>query len=746
MNFSGTYLLNVALHASVLSVFASLLLAFLRQPGQRSFIAIAGLLVMGFLPWITALRPAPTPRVLPPVTELQAAPSPAELPIWTIVTVPVKNEVIEPFTPPATAEKKLELPDFLTSLLVLWVTGTGIGLTLFTLAFLKVRLWKKSLAHLDDAAWHRLRDFTPSHLAKNDFLICPTDASPCVIGFLRPKIVIPSFLLDQLSEEKLRWAIRHEISHREAGDSRWMVLFTLIRCMNWWNPLTHHLVAIWAGAREQLCDLHATSLADNRADYAEFLITMARKITKQPPLAVTMAKRLHARRLKQRIVSLLDSKTDGLKPIGKGFVSISSGLFFVVSVLVSVLKIRAEDIPIALASSKSEVTSEPKEQARSKETPPPTTAPQPPPIRKTEPKDGEQAAPQVKISTKLLLTRYETGFIEKIPDGGRFTILSMFSEGQEQMIMRGFARERETMLLVTPSITARSDLKVSVESIRKVMETPEQIAKRKPDTGVPVVGLAQKIVARFSDDSPAIELKLDIDYRFIPGSPGLMNDSQRKPLEGLNPDKIKIVKKTISGLLYSGYTVAMDLGEIEPGKYLTVLTRTEILDATGRPIDFQKLIEDRESIIVNKRRADEGTLPLPEITGSLRLNATLVDLPLDQPRPPGDGLVIGLTPTSKIVADRIEKMPEGKVRKLDTIEIPLNQRITPWPEFPGLNLTALASGNHKVVSLTSHATGSGEEEFPNTWEQAPGDVMNFGIRTVDKSVERRLLITLEEVK
>jgi hypothetical protein len=83
---------------------------------------------------------------------------------------------------------------------------------------------------------------------------------------------------------------------------------------------------------------------------------------------------------------------------------------------------------------------------------------------------------------------------------------------------------------------------------------------------------------------------------------------------------------------------------------------------------------------------------------------------------------------------------------LKTADIPLNKRVTPWPEFPGLRLTAMASENHKVVSLTSHAIGTGEEEFPNTWEQAPGDVMNFGIRTKDKSVERRLLITIEGVE
>lgn len=752
MSLPTTYLLNVALHAGVLSVFAALLVVFLRLPQQRSFVAIAGLLVVGFLPWITALRPAPKPRALPPITELQAAHSPAELPIWTIVTVPMKNDFIEPFTPTIIVENKGELPDLLTGLIVLWAAGTSIGLVLFTVAWVKVMLWRKSLTHLDDTTWQRLRGIALDHMAQSDFLICPTNASPCVVGFWRPRIVIPHFLLDQPSTEKLNWAVRHEIAHLQAGDSRWMMFFTLIRCVNWWNPFTHRLVDTWADAREELCDLHATSSTGNRADYGEFLITIARKITKQPPLAIAMAKRLHARRLEQRIVSLLDSKANGVKPLGKSFVSISGGLFVFVVALVPVLKISAEDVPTITASTINETIPKFKEEPPVEQASPPAIVP-PSAVNKPEKAaptaDPKQAKRQIKFSTKLVLTNFETGFIEKVPDGGRFTLLSVFSEGQEQMIMRGFAREPGTMLKAGPSMIMRSNQEGTLNLFRNVIRSPDEIAQNIADPDAPWVGITQKIVAQFSDDSSGIDLKLDMEYRFIPGSDHSMNELLGSPLKGLDTDKIAIVKKTVSGILLSNCTVAISFGEIERGKYLTVLARAQILDENGRPIDFEELVKrgmDRRSIIVNKQRADEGTLPLPEIPGTLRLSATLVDLPLTKPKPPGDGLVIGLTPTVKSIADKIQATRGAKVRKLKTIDVPLNQPTTPWPEFPGLSLSALVSKNHKVISLNSHAVGTGEEEFPNIWEQAPGDVMNFGIRTADKSVERRLLITIEGVK
>ena len=70
-----TYLLTVALHAAVLSVFASAILLVVRQARYRAVIAICGLLAVALLPWITALRPAPAPAVV--AREISAAPRPA---------------------------------------------------------------------------------------------------------------------------------------------------------------------------------------------------------------------------------------------------------------------------------------------------------------------------------------------------------------------------------------------------------------------------------------------------------------------------------------------------------------------------------------------------------------------------------------------------------------------------------------------------------------------------------------------
>ncbi len=739
MTFPTTYLLNVALHAAILSIFASGVLLAIRQARYCSVVAIFGLLAVGFLPWITAIRPA-RPVILP-APEIQTQ-SP-NLPVWRLVTLPMAREIPRSMEPHA-APPKFVFPAPLITIVTTWAAGCGIGFLLLVGEMLRLRNWRKYLSPPDDAAWETFRFLTLEIPSRQHFLISTASTSPCVSGFFRSRIVLPQFLLSAASEEELRWAVRHEIAHWQAGDSRWVILFALIRCVNWWNPLVHYLASRWSEAREQLCDLQATGNSDSRADYGQFLVAMASKITKQPPLAVAMAKRLHARRLKQRIISLLGAKPESQRPVGKNIIALNSAAFIACAAITSSLKINAEE------SATTPPISQPA--ATVSLTPPGSSS------------DAPKITSQFKLSTKFLLTDFPQGFIESMPkeDGAIFS--SLLSEGQFQMMMRSLSQKRGAHLFTAPNVASKLNQSDTISITRQTQGSPEQIAKRGADSEIPFVGITLTCTPRFhkEGDSSApndsselapwtgmIELEQTVDYRFVPGIYQPIADAYAKPPENLNPEKIKTIKRSIKGKIPSGYTFFCDLGEIEPGKYLTIFTRVDAMDVDGEFIDMQRLSDaarDRELAIVNKRRADEGALPLAETPGSLRLSAALVEIPLKRPRPPGEGLVIGLTPTVEKVADEIRNTPGGKVRELQPVLIPLNQAATPWAEFPGLNITAIASKNHKIIRITSHSVGSGEEEFPNTWEQLSGDVMNFGIRTTDTTVERRLLITLEAVK
>ncbi|GAA5130224.1 M56 family metallopeptidase [Luteolibacter yonseiensis] len=778
MSLPTTYLLNVALHAGILSVFATLLLAFIRLPGRRSFAAISGLLVVGLLPWITALRPSPTPDVSPIIPEAQVAPAPAELPLWTIVTVPVRNEAAAPSEPYSESGAKWELPDFPTTVITLWATGVGIGLGLLALAMMRVMLWKRSLKPLDDSTWDVLRHIVPSGTARTDFIISPATTSPCVIGFLRPRIVIPHFLLDALSSEKLRWAVRHETAHRQAEDSRWMILFAVIRCLNWWNPLVHRLVADWAAVREQLCDLHAASSAGDRADYGEFLIAMARQTDKHPSLAVSMARRLHVRRLKQRIVCLLDSKEEGVTPVGRGFIGISLALSVCAAMSVSVLKVAAEGMPpvshdTPAGETVPEKTEEPTVEKALQQEPVPAqpdvdeSAPPPPP----PPPAPARAGGQVKISSNFVFIdskSLEMGLVrENVTDGGRFSTRSLYSEGQIQLIFRGLERMKGCHIMTSPSVCAKFGQESMIEIIREIAEPPGRVSKRNPDSGDPYVGIKMHNSSEFSEEIPGnevvpaqagpsivMEISQTVDYHYIPGrfQPVVEFVRSKATLpKGISPTDIKTVKRTIKGRLASGFTVCTNLGEVEPGRSLIIFTRMDAIDATGRRLDglenpspnytnWAGSAEPGEPARYPSLHPDE--IPSAKVKGRVRISGTQIDLPRDPTLPEDARNFKMLLPSDDEALNALARHYGLEKRRLKQVVIPTAQAHIPWPEFPGINLSVLLSKKFRKITLSNDSEGNGSSVMGMTSGQAAA----IDVASGDPSIERRIFITVEIVE
>ena len=746
MSFTTTYLLNVALHSALLSVFAGVLAGLLRRPGQRSCAIIAGLLAVGLLPWVTALRPgqpdsAPVPKV---VTQLAA------LPVWTIATVPMET-ASKPIFPPPVAPAGLVVPGFIAMVVLTWAVGTGVGLVLFAIAFFKLTVWRGSLKNLDEAAWHALQNAAPEIPARRHLRSCEIAASPCVIGFWRPAIVIPAFMLENGSEEELGWALRHETAHWRAGDSRWIFVFTLIRCMHWWNPLVHRLASGWADSREQLCDLQATSGLANRAGYGEFLIAMAAKVGKPAPLAVAMAKRPRAVRLKRRIVLLLDAMTESGRPAGKRFISLSTAVFLGYAAIISSVKIHAEEL-----AKEKEAAADTGSVGKPAGTPPAdergasVQAPEVQPAGLPPANLVIESPPVGQLFMAYKLVMMATPPIMK--DG------AIMTDAELQIYMRTLASTKGVTLMTAPKVTARFGQTATIEIIREVLGRPEQIAARDPKSPAPFTGIRLENKADLVDDH--VDLIFNPEFRFIPDSKLPLEDISKQPAPGTDPDKIKIAKRAVNARLSAGQTLCTDLGEIIPGKFLHILTTVQPINAAGlREDNFKNgrlLPADRprnQSHSTSARKIPGGretpsdALPSPEVKGKAHLNAVLVEILLKAPRLPGEELVLGLTPSDPKVAAAIRNTPGAKVRKLPTIEMPLNHRGTPWVEFPALSVSAIASKDFKLITITSHAVGDGVGEFPNMWEDmTAGSTMNFGIQTRDTAIERRLLITIEAAK
>lgn len=728
MSVSTTYLLNVALHGAVLSVFAMGVLALLRRPGRRSFVAISGLLAVGVLPWMTALRPER--RGGEPVAEVQAQPVSPALPIWTVVTLPMPQEkaVVVPSEPVANTSFFV-FPDPLTCVISVWAAGTAAGMTLLAGALLKVGYWTRSLRPLNDKAWQTITSLSPDIPARHLFFLSESSTSPCVTGFFRPRIVLPLFLLEKGAEQELRWALGHEIAHLRAGDSRWMIVFSLIRCMNWWNPFVHLLACRWADAREQLCDLHATGVSEDRSDYGRFLVTMARRITGRPPLAVAMAKRAHANRLKQRITHLLDSRLDSTKPVGKGFIGVGSALLMAAAVFVSVLRIGAEEVKdfSAAGAGMEKAPDAPAEPA----TPETKAKAVPNPVKSPEPRSAVRwtAEPQVKYTTKLLTTLTKP----TLRDG------SLLSSGEVQLYMRSMAAAKGVDLMTAPSVTSRFGESTDIQIINHV---PPKAGQQDPAKPAPHVGVSFTFTGRPAGDT--LDLKFDADYRFVPNQP--IHQFNREMAVKLDPDKIKVVRHSIAPKMKVGQTAVCDLGEIEPGKFLQVLVTVFAIGADGREVDAFVNGKPLEPLSGSSGGAGAGRAeaapkigPMKAAKGKLKLDAVVIDLPRDPKLPENQQYMKKLSFASEDPLNALVKHYGLEKRKLRHVEITLNAFTLPWPEIPEIRLLAIASKDLSTIALTNDSEKNGKSYIAPLGQ---GSMLQIDVQSGDPAIERRVYITV----
>lgn len=548
MSISATYFLNVALHAAILSILATAILLTLRQARYRAIAAIAGLLAVGYLPWISALRSSPAEAAA--VAEIASG----RLPVWTVVTLPAQTPAIG--TPVSQSSDPIAFWAPTKSAIALWAAGSVAGLFLLGIAWVRQRHWTSSLEGIDDASWAKLQTVTSSLPDRSAFFLTSSVASPCITGFRHPRVVLPRFLFAEDSDTALGWAVRHELSHLRAGDSRWMLIFSLIRCLHWWNPFAYHLISRWAEAREQLCDLAAAEIPASRTSYGQFLVAMAGRIPRRPPLTVAMARRAPARQLKSRIVSLLDAEPGAEKSVGKRFIGFGCCLALCCATAVSCMKVGSGISGAQTGATLSDLK---------------TSSLATPDSLAVGPRANTAGPRQIKITAKLMVTSSEPNFASVWE-----------SDDSVKRVMRESAKVGKINVATLPSITAKSGQTAIAEDIHQVRKSGPTGAVKSP---VPFVGINLSFVPRFSGGL-AIDLQQTVDYRYVPGV-WHFDGTGKNPPAGLSPANIKFIRESVDTQIFSGATLCTKLGEIEPGKYLTLLTKAEAIDATGRPLRSQ---------------------------------------------------------------------------------------------------------------------------------------------------------------
>ena len=132
----------------------------------------------------------------------------------------------------------------------------------------------------------------------------PLIASPMLIGFFRPRIILP---VGEWEDKELSYIFVHELIHYKQRDMFYKWLIQIVVCVHWFNPFVYLLEKEVNKSCELSCDEKVISVLDDNArrEYGDILISFLKSnnLYKSSLASVTLTE--GAEQLKERLGAIM---------------------------------------------------------------------------------------------------------------------------------------------------------------------------------------------------------------------------------------------------------------------------------------------------------------------------------------------------------------------------------------------------------------------------------------------------------
>jgi hypothetical protein len=287
-----------------------------------------------------------------------------------------------------------------TALVLAWGAGAAAALLRLVLGCLRLARLSRTLVPLNHPmatrAARRAADLL--HLRHTPLLWgAPAAPAPMVIGLLRPRIVLPTGLVADLSDEQWHAVVLHEAAHIARGDLGVGLLQRLAAALFWWCPLLHVLNRRLGELREELCDNHVIREQGDGFGLAQVLVGLAerRRSEDRMELAGAMAMAEPAGPgLEKRIRRLLQKEQDMTTRIDLRGIVQALALGALIGMAALLATARAEEKAPAVVQPADADVKPPKVKAA----PPADADVKPPKVKAAPPADADVKPPKVKAA------------------------------------------------------------------------------------------------------------------------------------------------------------------------------------------------------------------------------------------------------------------------------------------------------------------------------------------------------------
>lgn len=162
----------------------------------------------------------------------------------------------------------------LAAIAALWVAGAAAGLLRLAVSVRRIAAIRRTAAPFSHA------DGTPVLLSKSLTI-------PIAAGIFSPVILLPSDLIQKLTQDQLSCTVEHELAHIRRGDVATNLIQRVIEALLFWNPWAYVTGKKLACERECACDDRAATRIGEAIDYASCLAALGRLIAVPPTPLLT---------------------------------------------------------------------------------------------------------------------------------------------------------------------------------------------------------------------------------------------------------------------------------------------------------------------------------------------------------------------------------------------------------------------------------------------------------------------------
>ncbi len=213
-----------------------------------------------------------------------------------------------------------------------WAVVTGLLLLRLAVGLWRLHRLRNHCSDVDLAADPEIAGILREFESRRRVKLCiSSEASvPSAVGFFRPAIVFPTWLLPQLSSSEIKTVVQHELAHLRRGDDWTNLAQQIVKALFFFHPAVWWIENRLTLEREMACDEIVLAQAASPVAYASSLISFAERLHSARGLALAQALVSRMHQISLRVAQILDAKRPNRTGLSRPVMGMTAAIVAVV--------------------------------------------------------------------------------------------------------------------------------------------------------------------------------------------------------------------------------------------------------------------------------------------------------------------------------------------------------------------------------------------------------------------------------